>query len=190
MMDRLLLYISQTRDAALTSKRSRMLQYTPPPTRKKPGDADPEIYNMMKDYNLDDGVAQPDQQEMQQDYVHDGHQITLVIESDTDLGGQVETRQSTSGVIAHLDGEIVHWLAKTERMVFNGTTKAECVGLTRANALGKHITVILEFFGNKMGREYLAYCDNQAAEHLATQPNMCESGRAKFPNQRKSNYLW
>ena len=126
---------------------------------------------MMKDYNLDDGVAQPDQQEMQQDYVCDGHQITLVIESDTDLGGQIETQQSTSGIIAHLDGEIVHWLAKTERMAFNGTTKAECVGLTRANALGKHITVMLEFFGNKMGREHLVRCDNQAAEHLATQPS-------------------
>ena len=65
---------------------------------------DPELYEQMKDYNLDDGVAQPDQQELQQDYVYDGHQMTLVIESDTDLGGQVETRQSTSGVIAYLDG--------------------------------------------------------------------------------------
>jgi len=101
-----------------------------------------------------------------------GHQMTLVIESDTDLGGQIETRQSTSGVIACLDGHIVHWLAKTERMVFNGTTKAEYVGLTRSNAL------MLEFFGNKLGREYLLRCDNQAAEHLATQPNMSESGRA------------
>ena len=104
--------------------------------------------------------------------------MTLVIESDTDLGGQIETRQSTSGVIAYLDGHIIHWLAKTERMVFNGTTKAEYVGLTRSNALGKHITVMLEFFGNKLGREYLLRCDNQAEEHLATQPNMSESGRA------------
>jgi hypothetical protein len=160
MTDRLLLYIPQTRDAALTSKRSRMLQRAPPPTRKKPGDADPETHNMMKDYNLDDGAAQPDQQEMQQDCACDGHQITLVIGSDADLGGQVETRQCTSGVIACLGGEIAHWLSKTERMVFNGATKAEHVGLTRANALGKHITVILEFFGNKTGKQCLARCDN------------------------------
>jgi hypothetical protein len=132
----------------------------------------------MKDCNLDDGVAQPDQQDVQQDYVHDGHQMTLVVESDTDLGGQIQTRQSTSGVIAHLDGHIIHWLAKTERMVFNGTTKAEHVGLTRSNALGKHLTVMLEFFGNKLGRECLLRRDNQAAEHLAIQPNMSESGRA------------
>ena len=178
LMDRLLLYLSQTRDAALTSHRTRMHQYVPPQTRRKPGDIDPELYEQMKDYNLDDGVAQPDQQDVQQDYVYDGHQMTLVIESDTDLGGQIETRQSTSGVIAHLDGHIIHWLAKTERMVFNGTTKAEYVGLTRSNALGKHLTVMLEFFGNKLGREYLLRCDNQAAEHLATQPNMSESGRA------------
>jgi hypothetical protein len=178
LMDRLLLYISQTRDAALTSHRTRMHQYVPPQTRRKPGDIDPELYEQMKDYNLDDGVAQPDQQNVQQEYVYDGHQMTLVIESDTDLGGQIETRQSTSGVIAYLDGHIIHWLAKTERMVFNGTTKAEYVGLTRSNALGKHITVILEFFGNKLGREYLLRCDNQAAEHLVTQPNMSESGRA------------
>ena len=79
LMDRLLLYLSQTRDAALTSKRSRMPQCTPPPTRKKPGDADPEIYNMMKDYNLDDGVAQPDQQEMQQDFCHPNKIVTAEI---------------------------------------------------------------------------------------------------------------
>jgi hypothetical protein len=53
----------------------------------------------MKDHNLDDGVAQPDQQDVQQERVCDGHQMALVIESDTDLGGQIETRKSTSGVI-------------------------------------------------------------------------------------------
>jgi hypothetical protein len=72
----------------------------------------------------DDGAAQPDQQESQEDYVHDGRQIALVIEPDTDLGGgKVETRQSASGIVACLDGEIARWLAKAERMVFNGTTK-------------------------------------------------------------------
>jgi hypothetical protein len=58
------------------------------------------------------------------------------------------------------------------------TTKAEFVGLTRANAHGKYVQSILEFYGNAIGQEYYLYTDSQTAEHLATQPNMSEAGRA------------
>ena len=58
------------------------------------------------------------------------------------------------------------------------TTKAEFVGLTRANAIGRYLTGILEFYGNVQGKEYHLYTDSQTAEHLATQPNMSEAGRA------------
>ena len=63
-------------------------------------------------------------------------------------------------------------------MVFTSTTKAEFVGFTRANALGKYLTAMLEFYGNKQGKEYYLYTDLQTAEHLATQPNMSEAGRS------------
>ena len=60
----------------------------------------------------------------------------------------------------------------------DSTTKAEFVGLTRANAHGRYISSILEFYGNKQGREHHLFTDSQTAEHLATQPNMSEAGRA------------
>jgi hypothetical protein len=178
LMQRSLQYLSQTSDSRLRYVRDEMLQYVPPATRRKPTDLDESIYSLADSYNIDDGIPQPDDQPVTQDYLYPGHQMVCTVYSDTDLGGQIETRQSTTGIIMEIDGAIVHWAAKTEKLVMTSTTKAEFVGLTRANALGKYVQSILEFYGNELGREYYLYTDSQTAEHLATQPNMSEAGRA------------
>ena len=77
-----------------------------------------------------------------------------------------------------INGAPVHWQAKTEKLVMKSTTMAEFVGLCRANAHGKYLSEILHFYGNALGTEYHLYTDSQTAEHLATQPNMSEAGRA------------
>ena len=136
------------------------------------------MYDLVNKYNIDDGIPQPDDLPTSQDYVYPGHQHTIAVYSDTDLGGQIETRQSTTGIIVEIDGAVVHWQAKTEKLVMNSTTKAEFVGLTRGNAAGAYLTGILEFYGNKQGKEYHLYTDSQTAEHLATQPNMSEAGHS------------
>jgi hypothetical protein len=178
LMTRMLNYVSQTTDARILYVRDDLLRYQPPKTRRKPTDLDETVYDLVDRYNINDGIPQPDDVPPTQDYVYPGHQMTIAVYSDTDLGGQIETRQSTSGIIAKIDGGIVHWQAKTEKLVMTSTTKAEFVGLTRANAIGRYLTSILEFYGNAQGREYHLYTDSQTAEHLATQPNMSEAGRA------------
>ena len=93
------------------------------------------------------------------------------------MGGQVETRQSTSGYILYLCGSIVHWRGHTEKLVIKSTAAGEYVALSRGNTASKHVMTILQFYGNTKTIFYL-YTDNQAAEHIATQPNMNEHSRS------------
>jgi hypothetical protein len=48
------------------------------------------------------------------------------------------------------------------------------MGLTEAC---KFVKDVLSFYGNDHRRNYYLYTDNQAAEHLCTQPNMSEASR-------------
>ncbi len=51
------------------------------------------------------------------------------------------------------------------------------IALSRGHAACRFITTILQFYGNQENTYYLL-TDNQAAEHLATQPNLNEHGRS------------
>ena len=178
LMSRQLLYLSQTTEARLLYDRTRMETYEPPPTRRKPSDTDEDMYALAQLYDLDDGIPQPDDKTAQQDYVYDGRPMIVTVHTDADLGGIPDTRQSTSGLIARIDGAIVHHKSKTEKLVLTSTTASEFVSLNRGNATGDYINRVLQFYGNKMGQPYLLYTDSQTAEHLATQPNMSAAGRA------------
>ena len=41
--------------------------------------------------------------------------MAITRQTDVDLAGQVETRQSTSGFMLCLDGALIHWRGRTER---------------------------------------------------------------------------
>ncbi len=45
--------------------------------------------------------------------------------TDIDLAGQVETRQSTSGLMIYLHGILVHWRARTETLIIQTTAAGE-----------------------------------------------------------------
>jgi hypothetical protein len=77
--------------------------------------------------------------------------------TDIDLAEQIETRQSTSGTMHYLNGEYI--------------------ALSRGNTTAKYIRDIMVFFWNAHFIYYL-YTDNQAAEHIATQPNMNDHRRS------------
>jgi hypothetical protein len=49
--------------------------------------------------------------------------------------------------------------------------------LSRGNATAKYMRDIMIFYGNKQNIYHL-YTDNQAAEHIATQPNMNDNSRS------------
>ncbi len=164
LVDRALEYTVKTKDAHLVFSHKRMTGFIPPPTRKKPTDNTKDKYDV-QDYVQDDGIKQEDDQEQKQEYEYKGEQITVTCQTDIDLAGQVETRQSTSGYIIYLNGVLVHYRAATERLIIQSTAAGEYIALSRGNTATKsHI--------------YYLYTDNQAAEHIATQPNMNEHSRS------------
>ena len=178
LMNRQLAYLSQTTDARLLYTRHAMLLHRPPRTRRKPTDIDEDVYSLASSSSIDAGIPQPDDVPIAQDYLYDGDAMVITVNTDADLGGLTDTRQSTSGLIARIDGAIVHHAAKTEKLVLTSTTASEFVSLNRGDATGSYISRILHFYGNPLSTEYLLYTDSQTAEHLATQPNMSQAGRA------------
>jgi hypothetical protein len=97
--------------------------------------------------------------------------------TDIDLAGQVETRQSTSGTMHYLNGMLIHWRGRTERLIVHTTAAGKYIALSRGNTMSKNIRDIMVFFGNTTNIYYL-YTDNQAAEHITTQPNMNDHSRS------------
>jgi hypothetical protein len=76
-----------------------------------------------------------------------------------------------------LCGQLVHWRAFTEKIIIQNAAAGEYIALSRGNVACKHVRDLLKFYGNASHTYYL-YTDNQAAEHLATQPNMNEHSRS------------
>jgi hypothetical protein len=77
----------------------------------------------------------------------------------------------------YLYGILVHWRARTERLIIQTTAAGEYVALNRGNTTAKFIRDVLQFYENTTNIYHL-YTDNQAAEHIATQPTMNEHSRA------------
>ena len=89
----------------------------------------------------------------------------------------MESRQSTSGYVIYLNGALVHYRAATERIIIQSTAAGEYIALSRGNTATKFVRDVLKFYGNTQ-HIYFLYTDNQAAEHIATQPNMNEHSRS------------
>jgi hypothetical protein len=80
-------------------------------------------------------------------------------------------------LLVSVQGAIVHWRASTERIIIPSTAAGEYVALSRGNTTAKYVNNVPKFYGNPPTPYYL-YTDNQAAEHIATQPNMNEHSRS------------
>jgi hypothetical protein len=58
-----------------------------------------------------------------------------------------------------------------EKVIIRTTAAGEYIALSGGNEASKFVREVLKYFGNTQ-HVYHLYTDNQAAEHLATQPNM------------------
>jgi hypothetical protein len=103
--------------------------------------------------------------------------MTITCYTDIDLTGQHETRQSTSGLTMYLNGALIHWHGRTERLIISSTAAGKYIEMLRGHAAGNFMQTILLFYGNEQ-RPFYLYTDNQAAEHIATQPTMNEHSRS------------
>jgi hypothetical protein len=102
----------------------------------------------------------------------------IACQTDSDLAGQVETRQSTSGYLIYINnGALVHYHGRIEQLVLKSTAAAEYVALSRGNTACRFICDILCFWGNTHNTYYI-YTDNQASEHIVTQPTLNEHSRS------------
>ena len=176
LLPRALQYAAQTADYKLTYHGPTMTSYNPPSTRKKPTDTI-NPYQDITEANLDDPIPMPDDKERTRDYIYKGKQLEITIQSDIDLGGVTETRQSTSGYLVYLGGALIHWKCSTEKLVLTSTMAGEYVALSKADAAGKFIKTIMEFYGQTT-QNYKLFTDSQAAEYLATQPNFTSASRS------------
>jgi hypothetical protein len=120
-------YAAQTRGAYLLFSHDAMQSYTPPKTRRKPTDTDNQEYES-REYNVTDGITQPDDETPPQECIQ-RHWRTRdsTCMTDIDLAGQIDTRQSTSGTMHYLNGVLVHWRGRTERLIVH-TTAAGVLG--------------------------------------------------------------
>ena len=109
ILRRALLYVTRSGHAKITYERESMAGYVPPPTRRKPGDDTGNIYQLVERYNLPDAMQHCDDKKVTQDFLYEGPSMFLTCETDIDLGGQVESRQPTSGYVMRLNGAPVHW---------------------------------------------------------------------------------
>jgi hypothetical protein len=119
ILERTLTYVTQTPEAYLAYSPNSMQAFNLPPTRKKP-QLTPDIYEV-DEYTLPDTIPQHDAMPITQAYMYTGAQMTITCYTDIDLAGQHETRQSTSGLTMYLNGALIHWHGRTERIIISST---------------------------------------------------------------------
>jgi hypothetical protein len=87
-------------------------------------------------YNLTYNITHADEIEQTQDFIYPGHTLDVVFNTDCDLAGQIETRQTTATLMVWVSGALVHWHGHTERIIILST------------AAGKYVALSKEYNGN------------------------------------------
>ncbi|KAK4286499.1 hypothetical protein QN277_003048 [Acacia crassicarpa] len=95
-----------------------------------------------------------------------GSKVELLGFTDADLGGDVDSRKSTSGYLMTFAGGAVSWQSKLQKCVALSTTEAEYIAATEACKEILWMKNLLLKLGHKQDR-YKLRCDNQSAIHLA-----------------------
>jgi hypothetical protein len=128
ILKRAVRYAAQTKDAYLLFDHDAMQSYTPPKTRRKPTDTETTCYET-QEYNVEDGIRQPDDEQQVQEFIYKGtgEHVIQTCMTDIDLAGQIETKQSTSGTMNYLNGVLVHWRGRTERLIVHTTAAGEYI---------------------------------------------------------------
>ena len=103
--------------------------------------------------------------------------LTLVGYSDSDWGGDVETRKSTSGYVFTLGGAAISWTSKKQSTVALSSTEAEYMALCAAIQEAVYLRLLLSDLGYTQNEPTLIYQDNQGS--IAMAKNAIISRRTK-----------
>ena len=108
--------------------------------------------------------------------------LTLQGFSDSDWGGNTETRRSTTGYAFMLAGGAVSWASKTQKTVALSSTEAEYMALTETAKEAIHLRQTCEFFGFSATDPILLHEDNMGAKAMAE--NVITTSASKHINIR------
>ncbi|GAU51028.1 hypothetical protein TSUD_291040 [Trifolium subterraneum] len=107
-----------------------------------------------------------------------GNQTGLIAYSDSDFGGDVDDRKSTSGYLFMLGSGAVSWSSRKQPIVTLSTTEAEFIAAAHCVCQGIWLKRILESMGLKQQRCLDVFCDNSSTIKLSKNPVL--HGRSKY----------
>jgi hypothetical protein len=94
----------------------------------------------------------------------------LVSYSDSDWAGDIDTRHSTSGLLALLNGGPVAWWSCKQNLVSTSTTEAEYIGLSSGAKEVIYIRQLLDSMGFTQETTSVLFGDNKGANFLCDNP--------------------
>jgi hypothetical protein len=106
-----------------------------------------------------------------------GEQIDLIAYSDSDYGGDIDDRKSTSGYVFMLGSGAVAWSSRKQPIVTLSTTEAEFIAAAHCVRQGIWLKRILDNIGLKQKQCLTVLCDNSSTIKLSKNPVM--HGRSK-----------
>lgn len=90
--------------------------------------------------------------------------------SDSDMGGSIEDRKSTGGMVFYMNESLITWVSQKQRCVALSTCEAEFMAATAAACQAVWLRKLLgQLTGNYVGPVVL-YIDNKSAIDLAKNP--------------------
>jgi hypothetical protein len=106
-----------------------------------------------------------------------GEQADLIAYSDSDYGGDIDDRKSTSGYVFMLGSGAVAWSSRKQPIVTLSTTEAEFIAAAHCVCQGIWLKRILDNIGLKQKQCLTVLCDNSSTIKLSKNPVM--HGRSK-----------
>jgi hypothetical protein len=103
-------------------------------------------------------------------YRRNTNALPLVAYSDSDHGGDIITRKSTTGTFVLFHGNAVYWRSKRQPIVTTSSTEAELVAATATALQLKWIKHLINDDMKQNTASVTLYCDNEATTKLAKDP--------------------
>jgi hypothetical protein len=94
----------------------------------------------------------------------------LMVYTDVDWAGCLDTRQSTSGYAVFFGANLVSWSSKRQNIVSQSSVKAEYRTVANGMAEARWLRQLLQKLHAPLTKSILVYCDNISAVYLSTDP--------------------